>query len=428
MKQSRLPRLIVPLVALALLAAACGGSDFSGGDSGGGGGDAEGAGTAAGGEGGGEGGVELTLAGFSSTPAEDEELTAIIDRYSEESGNNVTFNASPDYDTTLQAQLAAGDPPDVFYVNDNRLPDLAEAGTLMPAEDRVENPDDFYPNLVESFTYEDTWYCPPKDFSTLALQYNVDMFEEAGIEPPTTWDELAAAAEQLTTEDRVGLALAPEWFRWGVFAQQAGGGITNDELTEMTATSEPVRTGTQYLQELYQQGFAASPTQVDAGWAGEAFGQEKAAMTIEGNWLVPSMTNDFPDVNYETVQLPSGPEGEATFSFSVCYAVPVNAPNPEASWDLVNYLVSAENMLEFTRQFPVIPSRQSIRDQWLEEHPDLQPYLDSVEFAESPVYVPGFQAVLDTLNAGIEGIATGGDQVEPVLERTQQAGQDVIGG
>ena len=211
----RAARRVALLAVALLLAAACGGSNF---EPSAGGGDGDGGSEApagAGGGGGGDAGVELELAGFASSAAEDAELSAIIDAYNEQSSNTASFNPLPEYDTTLQAQLAGGDPPDVFYVNDNRLADLAETGTLAGAEGMIDEPDGFYPNLVEAFTYDGTWYCPAKDFSTLALQYNVEMLEEAGVEPPTTWDELAAAAEQLTTDDHVGLVIAPEWFRWG---------------------------------------------------------------------------------------------------------------------------------------------------------------------------------------------------------------------
>lgn len=425
MRSSRPFRALLLLLALALLATACGGSSF-----GGGGGDE----TAAEGEDGepaaeGEGGgVELELAGFSSSPAEDEQLNAILAAYNEQSDNTATFNPLPEYNTTLQAALAGGEPPDVFYVNDNRIPDLVAAGTLAPVGDNVEGVDDFYPALAESFSVDGELYCPPKDFSTLALQYNVDMLAEAGVEPPTTWEELASAARTLTTDDRVGLVMAPEWFRWGVFASGAGGDITNEDLTEMTASSEPVVTAMEYLQGLYAEGAAATQTDLDSGWPGEAFGTSKAAMTIEGNWIVAAMANDFPDINYATVELPAGPEGQGTFSFSVCYAVATNAPNPEASWDLVNYLVSPDAMLAFTEGFSTMPSRESLREPWLEANPDLQPYLDSVEFAESATYVQGFQAVLDTLNDGIQGVATGNREVEEVLQTTDEAGQGVLGG
>jgi ABC-type glycerol-3-phosphate transport system substrate-binding protein len=64
--------------------------------------------------------------------------------------------------------------------------------------------DDFYPSLREAFTYDGTFYCPPKDFSTLALQYNIDMFDAAGLDHPDedwTWEDLEEAAAALTNAD-----------------------------------------------------------------------------------------------------------------------------------------------------------------------------------------------------------------------------------
>lgn len=417
-----LRRTLTLMVAGAFALAACGGSGFD--DSG----DAADDGaspddTGADGDGGGGGGGELELAGFASSAAEDEELRRILDGYP---GGSVTFNPSPDYDTTLQAALAGGQPPDVFYVDAGRLPDLATAGALASAEGQVEQPDDFYDNLKETFTFEGTWYCPPKDFSVLALQYNVGLLEEAGVEPPTTWDELRAAAEALTTDDVAGLVIGPEWFRWGVFALQAGGNIVTDDLAELTIDSPEVAEAFEFLAGLHADGLARSPADVDAGWAGEAFGQGKAAMTIEGNWIGSALTNDFPDLDWAVVELPEGPAGKGTFSFTVCYAVAAGAEDPAASWDLVNYLVSSENMLDFTEDFVVMPSRPSIADDWVEANPQLQAFVDSAEYAQTPVYVPGFQAVLDELNNGIQGIAAGNREVADVLDAVQSVGAGTL--
>lgn len=426
---SGVARPVVLALVLVLLVAACGGSDFDGEAGGQAAGTEPGAGEAATeGASPGGGNADLQLAGFASSSAEDEQLRQILTAYEEETSNTVEFSPSPDYQTTLQAALAGGQPPDVFYVNDNMVPDLASGGALMAPDGRVDNADDFYPALVDAFTWEDTFYCPPKDFSTLALQYNVAMFDEAGVEPPTTWDELRSVAEQLTTGDQVGLVLGDEWFRWGVFALQAGASLTNDDVTEMSADTDAMTEAFEYIAELYASGVAASASDLDAGWPGEAFGQEKAAMTIEGNWIVPALTANYPDVEWAVAELPEGPAGPGTFTFSVCYAVAEAAADPQASWDLVNFLVGSDQMLEFTQQFPVMPSRQSLREPWLEAHPVLEPFLDSVEYAVAPTYVPGFQSVLDTLNAGIQGIAAGDRGVDEVLSEIQQVGSGVLGG
>ena len=375
-----------------------------------------------------EDGVSLQLMGFASSPAEDQQLNAIIEAYNEESPNSASFNPVPEYDTTLQAALAGGTPPDVFYVDSNRIPDFVEAGVLASAEGEITDEGDFYPALREAFTYEDTFWCPPKDFSTLALQYNVGMLEDAGVEPPTTWEELAAAAEELTTDDTVGLVLGAEYPRWGVFMFQAGGGVTDEDFTQMTADTPENREAFEFLEQLYADGYAATATDIDAGWPGEAFGLERAAMTIEGNWIVGAMENEFPDVDWDTVELPEGPEGPGTFAFTVCYGVAANAPNPEASWDLVNFLVSPERQLEFTENFPVMPSREQLADDWLEANPELEPYIQGADYARPFQFVPGFQGVLDTLNDGIQGVASGNRTVEDVLSSTDEAGGPVLDG
>ncbi len=94
----------------------------------------------------------------------------------------------------------------MFYVDSFRLPDLVEAGALAPPpEGAISDPDDIAPSLREAFTYDGTFYCPPKDFSTLALQYDPAALEAAGVEVPTTWDELRTAAEALTTDDQAAI-------------------------------------------------------------------------------------------------------------------------------------------------------------------------------------------------------------------------------
>lgn len=405
------------LLLFALIAAACGGSGFT-----------EGGGDEDGGEEGAQGPAQLQLMVASSGEAEDKALRQIVKKYNDESENTVKLNVVPEFDTTLQAALAAGDPPDVFFVTDLRLPDLVEAGALQPAEGKIENEEDFYPSLKDAFTYDGQFWAPPKDFSTLALQYNVDMLEEAGVEPPTNWDELAAAAEKLTKDGVVGLVLGPEYARWGAFMFQAGGAVTNEDYTEMTVDSEEVKTALAYLKEMHEKGHASTQAELDAGWPGEAFGQEKAAMTIEGNWMVGAMENDFPDVNWKTAELPEGPDGKGTFAFTVAYGVARNAKNPEASFDLVNYLVGEEAMAEYTQAFPVMPSRQSLADQWREQNPELEPFLIGAEYARPFQFSPGFQGALDTLNSGIEKLASGQGSPQDVVEDVEEAGQQSLGG
>ena len=125
------------------------------------------------------------------------------------------------------------------------------------------------------------------------------MLADAGVEVPTNWDELSAAAEALTTDDVAGLCLGAEIQRWGAFIYQNGGALYNEDMTEMTLDSPETVEALDYLLGLHEAGSLQTPTEIGAGWCGEAFGTGQAAMTIEGNWLVPSMENEFPDIPFE---------------------------------------------------------------------------------------------------------------------------------
>jgi multiple sugar transport system substrate-binding protein len=372
-------------------------------------------------------GAQLRLWGFSSGEAEDAALSDLVAQYSEQSGVNVVVELQPDYDTTLQAALSAGDPPDIFYVDSSRLPDLADAGALAPVpEGAITEPDDIYPSLTEAFTYDGTWYCPPKDFSTLGLFYNTDLLEAAGVEPPTTMEELAAAAEALTTEDVVGLSFGPELARVGAFMLANGGYIVNDDVTEMTLDTEENRAALQYIADLAAAGSYATPASVEAGWGGEAFGQGKAAMVIEGNWLVPALERDFPDVNWGVVELPAGSAGPATFAFTVCYGVSPEAANPEASWEVIDYLTGPEGAAAWTSGFAVMPARESLREGWLEEHPELEPLLNGAEYAHKWQFIPGFADVTTEFNSQFEQLIAGDTDVDGLVESVTEAGESVL--
>lgn len=72
-----------------------------------------------------------------------------------------------------------------------------------------------------------TIYGIPKDFNTLAVFYNKDLFDYAGVEYPNnedTWDTFYAKLEQVAAidPDIYGLALQPEFARFGALAFAAG--------------------------------------------------------------------------------------------------------------------------------------------------------------------------------------------------------------
>src|SRR5688572_9873334 len=145
-----------------------------------------------------EGPASLVMLIGSSGDAETEAVQAAADAWAEETGNEVEVRAATDLAQERAQGFASGNPPDIFYLDAAQFGDIAAAGNLYPYE--AEDNEDFYESLRDTFTWEGTQYCAPKDFSTLALQINNEAWEAAGLtedDYPTTYEELAEVAEQL---------------------------------------------------------------------------------------------------------------------------------------------------------------------------------------------------------------------------------------
>ncbi len=359
-----------------------------------------------GGEGGGQS-DSLTLLFGSSGDAETAALEAAAAAWSEESGVEVEVQAASDLTQQLGQGFSGNNPPDLFYMSWDQFQTYASQQFLEPYAADLPNADDFYPALQDQFSYEDEFYCAPKDFSTLGLVINTDLWEAAGLtdaDIPTDWESLRSAAQRLTTGETVGLSFGLEYARLGVFMNQAGGSMLSEDGTEVTADSPENVEAIEYVQSLAADGSLRFPADLEAGWAGEAFGQGKAAMVIEGPWINGALAADFPDVNYQVAELPAGPGGQSTFTFSNCWGIPAGSDTRDSAVEFVEFLTSDEQQLAFSEAFGVIPSTESGAQQYAEQFPENAAFVDGVEYATSPVAFAGAAAVISDFNASLEGL------------------------
>lgn len=394
----------------ALMLAACGGGGFEE-------------------EGGGEQSSDAPLKILigSSGDAETKAVQDAVKSWSDESGVQAKVQVAADLNQELAQGFAGGSPPDIFYMSTDQLAAYASNGSLEPYAADLENAGDFFPTLQEAFTFEDEFWCAPKDFSTLALQINTKLWEDAGLtddDIPTTWEELRSVAEQLTKGDQVGLVYGPEFQRIGVFFEQNGGGLVNDEGTEATVNSPENVEALTFVQDMMKDGIAAYSSDVGAGWGGEAFGKELGAMTIEGNWIVGAMEADFPDVEYTTVKLPAGPAGEGTLQYTNCWGIASDSGNVEGAVSLVEHLTAPEQQLAFADAFGVMPSVEEAAEQWKGDNPEMAAYIDSVEFAGNLPAQEGAADVIGELNAQLAKIKSADPQ--QLLDGVQQNMEAVV--
>jgi multiple sugar transport system substrate-binding protein len=405
------------LASTLLLAAACG-NGFS--EAGGGEGDGP---TSA------EGTAKLRMLIASSGDAETKTVNEAVDAWEKETGNRVTVTLAQDMTTELSKTFASNDPYDLMYIDAGRFATYADTGALYPYGDEVEAADGVYESLRDTFTYDDELYCLPKDFSTLGLVINTRMWKEAGLtdqDVPQDWDELAAVARNLTTDDHVGLSFAASRDRVNAFMVGAGGWPVNEDGTEATADSPENVEALTFLQQMLSDGSLAWSSELDTGWGGEAFGTEKAAMTVEGNWIRGAMAADYPDVDYQVAELPEGPAGPGSLLFTQCWGVSAKSDAQAQAIDLIESLTSPEQQMRNAETVGVMPALEASGEEYVEKYPEDAAFVAAGDYARGPISLPDFEPVLADFDSQLAGLEKG--DPEAILRSLQDNASAALGG
>ncbi len=388
-----------------------------------------------------EGPVEIRFSGWTSSPTEGKLVEKLLEDF-EEDHPNIKVKYEPiqgSYMDKLQTQLASGTAPDVFYLDSVWLPAMASKGVLKPlddymAEDNVQK-DEFISGLINGFEYDGTQYGIPKDYSTLGLFYNKRMFEEAGIEePPQTWEELYQVAKKLTRDtdgdgeiDEWGMTLNTDLARFIAFLHQNDGQVLNEQGNKTVIDNQAGVEALKFYNKLYQEGYAVRPGEVGAQWLGDALGKDKVGMVVTGNWTIPFMNDQYPEVDFGVAQLPKK-EVKSTMAFTVAYCIDKNSEHPEAAWELVKYLTSEEGQRRWASLGLAMPSRKELADMvYFDQHPRRQTLMNSGEFAKAWQFNEHGQQIIDRMNTALQAVLIDNQKPEQVLSETaEEINQEVL--
>ena len=367
----------------------------------------------------------ITILIGSSGQAETAAVEAATAAWTAQSGIKTTVIAASDLNQEAAQGFASGQPPDLIYISSENLAIWAANGALEAYGDQLTNKDDFYPALREAFTVDGVFYAAPKDFSTLALVVNTDMWTAAGLteaDYPTTWDELETVAKALTNANRVGLAFGAELQRIGVFFAQAGGGVVTDG--KATANSQANIEALAYVQKLLNEGCADFAADLGAGWGGEALGKEMAAMVIEGNWITGAMAGDYANINYKVIELPAGAQ-QGTIQYTNAWGLAADGGNKANAIALVEFLTSTDQQMAFAEAFGVMPSVQSARDQFNTMFPEMTAFMNGSDYAQNLPSQTGVMAVISDFNSTLGQLKVGDPKA--LLDLFQTNLESVIG-
>ena len=350
-----------------------------------------------------QGTVTLTVSGFSSTPAEDALVQQNLHNF-EAAHPNIKINWSPipgDYPTKMRANIASNTVPDVFYLQPSMSSEYISSGKLLDlspymGRDNVKA-SDYYSALLNPFVCsKGDVFGLPKDWNSLGVFYNKQMFQAAGLSAPTagwTWSDFQNDAQKLTknpgTPNGVyGTVLSADLSRWGAFLLQAGGSVLNKDGNQATFNNQAGLQAMQFYDSFFKNHTGAMPTTVGAPWNGDAFGKGRGAMVFEGGWLIPYMATTYPSVQYGIAPLPTGPSGkQANLSFTNAWSAYSGTKHPEAAWELIKYMTGStvqESQLNAGFALPTLKSLANAP--YFASHPDFKALFDAAPYCYADYY------------------------------------------
>jgi len=357
----------------------------------------------------------------------------ILDACTAETGITIDRQAIPRDELIQKVLLGAqqGQLPNVLRIDNPDLQQIADTGALAPLTDYGVDLTGLYANLIDAGTYNGKVYGIAPGINGMALFYNKDMFETAGLEPPTTWAEVKDVAAKLTGNGVYGIAFsAPAteegswqfepWF-WG-----AGADLTKLDSPEAVQALE-------FWTDLVKSGYASkSVVQWSQGDVNDQFMAGKAAMQQNGVWNLTALKES--GINFGVVPIPMPDGGAAPGPMGgEVLTIPVgdDPAAMQAAGQVVNCLLSDKEMLEWATLQAYIPSRETLAQQAAKDDPAMQSFVDAAGAERSrtgpPANLgPNYNKVSQPLWNAIQAALTGAKSPEEALKEAQQQAEAAL--
>jgi len=303
-----------------------------------------------------------------------------------------------DYWEGLTTAFATDSAPDVFTDHLARYPEFVESGVLVSLNDYVEadgvDVTNYFPGLAELWTSPDgDRFGLPKDWDTIAMVVNATMLEEAGVTQeelnaatwnPTdggTWGEIV---QKLTIDANGNRGDSPDFdgsnvavYGFGLegnfgafgqttfsaFAASNGWTATDGPWANSANYGEPELAETvQFFADWIAAGYITPLEDVQSLGGTTIFQNGGAASQTNGSWMISTLSNgDFPVVYAPT---PIGPSGSRASMFNgLADSITTSAEHPDAAWEWVKYMASPacqEHVGSGAVVFPAIPSATKV--------------------------------------------------------------------
>jgi multiple sugar transport system substrate-binding protein len=300
------------------------------------------------------------------TAADGDIMDELVQQWNAENPNiQVTLTRqqwSPLFDAFVVAS-ASNEAPDILAMHPQELAQFIVRDLLTPLDDLIAGseiltPDNYLESAWQPNVYDGQLYAIPLDLHMHGLYYNLDLFEEAGIEaPPTTGEELIEIGKQLTVdangnhpddegfdpENVVQYAINMHsnhhaFFQWWALYRQLGGQLISEDGTQCAMDIDKAAQAWQFLQDLVYVHHIAPQGQTDYL---RDFLSGRTAMLIDGPWQMPSLeaAEEETGFRWASAQYPQVfDEAYAVWGSGHNLTLPANVADPEKRDEAIQFI------------------------------------------------------------------------------------------
>jgi multiple sugar transport system substrate-binding protein len=324
-------------------------------------------------------------------------MNQIITEFKKSHANiDVKVDVTPydQYWTKLETAVTGGSAGDVFWMNGPNIVKYASNDVLLPIDDQISaDKVDLknYPDaLVALYTVNGKHYALPKDFDTVGLWYNKQLFDAAGVKYPDAtwnWQTLRDAAKKLTNMSKgvwgVAAPLRDQTGFYNTIPQNGGYVISDDKKSSGLDKPEAIG-GIQFWTDLIKDKSSPTLAQMTDTTPESMFESGKIAMLYGGSWTATEFAqNEYTKDKVDVAVLPQGKE-RATVIHGLGNVISANTKNPKEAWEFVKFLGSKEAADIQAKTGTVIPAYTGTQDSWVKSTPNfhLQVFIDELAYAK----------------------------------------------
>ena len=331
--------------------------------------------------------------------------------------------------TKVLQDASAGDMPNLVLLDNPNVPQVAATGQLRPLNDLPGfTTSGYYPGAIQECTFQGKQYCYPIGTNSVGLFYNKAMLKAAGLQPPTTWDELAADAKKLTKPPVYGMAFdatADEQSTWQLEPFFWSNGAS---LTKVDSTSVPVgpaalgrhgqgRFGLEVRAEL---GPGPRPHPAVHSGPRRDDGQRPARFS-------PSSTRRAGSTTTSSASCPSPPARPASTVVSPLggetnyLGTGGSTEQQKLAWEWVQGMQQAPTMEHVTSLMYYLPTKPAVTEQVLKGGPEYTVFAKETQTARSRTteYGANYPKVSQAIWTAIQASITGTSSVSWALQTAQ---------